>query len=318
MMLSNKNINDATALVVHKRYFLNSQKELVDTQCPAVKVKLSEACVLDRNLFWATTKQYSKSSLNQIFNIIKAQSKALPPFEGVFFWRARNLSKSHFSIEYFVIPRDVYQLIPDSCEFILPLYCEVEDSNNWPLSLAHENSSQLSLSESQLLWFDLIGLRIKRSKPKRRERLSNRNLAYGLLAASGIAAITLTSYVFWNKMTLDSAKELNQAQVNESIDKRRQYNNQVDSVKELQQFLADNPNVLNKLAGLQLNVRDVLFERVTVIPKGVELRGVTVGSATDLLKQIVSSPGVKEAKFSGPVIKQKAGGEAFTIEVVWL
>ncbi|MCF6434950.1 hypothetical protein [Pseudoalteromonas sp. MMG022] len=317
-MLANRNINDASEYVVHKRFFLNRHKELVEVQKNAPKIKLAEACVIDRDLFWATTRHYPKSSLKEVFNIVKAQSKELPPFEGMFLWRARNLGAAQFSIDYFVIPKENFELIPDSCQFVLPLYNDTDEQTQWPLTLSYASDDSHDLKKAPIPWLDLIGLRITREKTKSQQRLSTTRLMYGLLATGVFTVATLSGYIYWTQMNLQSAKTQNQVLVNESLEMRQKYNREVTSVTQLQTFLQQNPNVLARLARLNLNSQGVIFDRVTVNPKGVELRGVTDQSATDLLKQIVASDVIKEAKFSGPVVKQKTGGEGFTIEVEWL
>ncbi|WP_105167336.1 hypothetical protein [Pseudoalteromonas sp. T1lg23B] len=317
-MLANRNINDASEYLVHKKFFLNHQKELVEVQNNAPKIKLAEACVIDRDLFWATTRYYPKSSLKEIFNIVKAQSKVLPPFEGMFLWRVRNLGAEQFSIDYFVIPKENYELIPASCQFVLPLYNDTKEQNQWPLTLSNVCDESQEISKVQLPWLDLVGLRVKREKTKTQQRLSTTHLIYGLLATGVLTVTSLSAYIYLTQMSLQSANVQNQTQVNESLEMRQKYNRKVNSIGELQTFLKQNPNVLSRLASLNINSQGIIFDRVTVIPKGVELRGVTDKSATDLLKQIVASDVIKEAKFSGPVVKQKTGGEGFTIEVEWL
>ncbi|CAM4122620.1 hypothetical protein [Pseudoalteromonas byunsanensis] len=317
-MLANRNINDASEYLVHKKFFLNRQKELIEVQNNAPKIKLAEACVIDRDLFWATTRYYPKSSLKEIFNIVKAQSKELPPFEGMFLWRARNFGAAQFSIDYFVIPKESYELIPKSCQFVLPLYNDIDEHNQWPLTMSYTSDEMQEAEKTPLPWLDLIGLRVKREKTKAQQRLSTTHLVYGLLATGVLTVTSLSGYIYWTKMSLQSAKTLNQAQVNESLEMRQKYNREVNSTAELQTFFKQNPNVLSRLASLNLNSQGIIFDRVTVTPKGVELRGVTDKSATDLLKQLVASDVAKEAKFSGPVVKQKTGGEGFTIEVEWL
>jgi len=303
----------------HYKYHLTTDKVVSQTEKNKPRITFATACTIDRNLFWATTRTYENTSIIEIKNIIQAEKIQLPPMEGGFFWSIEDLSSNQFTISYFVIPESILDMIPRECKVVIPLYSITEETKVQPLSIAH-SEDQLNQTEEldKLNWLNLFGLFLTRKEEKaKQEKLNNRKLIILLCSLLGVTAISLSVYFTAAINYYQNQKTQNESPVNAVLSQRQERTKELKLTADLIEFLASNPNVLNKLSQISIEGEGVFLTRVNLIPKGVELVGTSSSSATKILEEIMDSESVKEAKFSRAVTKNKAGSEFFTIEVTW-
>lgn len=302
----------------HYKYRLTAEKKIEETKLIRPYFPLLTGCIVDRNLFWATTRTYKNTNIIELKNIIQAEKKQLPPMEGRFFWSLVSLASDGFTVSYFVIPEHVAALIPSECKVILPFYTPSEEAGEEPLILHHTPKENNSDFIKDLNWLNLIGLYLNPEKKKNKiEKLSNKKLMFALASIVGLSAVVVSAYLLVAINYYQELKVQNSEGVNSVLAQRQAYNNQLELTSGFIDFLKANPNVLNKLSMLDINPEGVFIERVKLLPKGVEIFGVSEASATTVLEQVIGSSSVQEAKFSRSVTKDRNGSEIFTIEVTW-
>ncbi|CAM2780041.1 hypothetical protein PAT01_31270 [Pseudoalteromonas atlantica] len=303
----------------HYKYHLTAECIVSQTILSKPKLRLMTACFLDRNLFWATTRTYENTSITELKSIIQAEKLQLPPMDGDFYWSIEALQSNQFTVSYFVVPKDVLSKVPSDCQLIVPLYSDTAETEAQPLLIKH-NVEKVDLSGhvSRLSWLSVLGLfGLNNRAVSKFEKLSNRNLIIAIISLLSATAILMSAYLILATNYYADKKLQNEAAVTKVLSGRQETNQELTLASGLIEFLATNPNVLDKLSQIKLEDDNVFIERVKVIPTGVELFGTTENSATKILEQIISAESVKEAKFSRAVTKNKQGLETFTIEVTW-
>jgi len=305
---------------IDNRYILDADRNLVESNTNKPLLCIGQACALSRDLFWATSKNYPRSAVNELVNILKAEKATLPPMEGAFLWRFSQWTSKEFTIDYFVVPTQTLELIPQDVKFLIPHYPS-EQGATALLDLTHSDTQeQIAAAFSEYKLHDVIGLTYDAAgeKGKAAQRLSTKSLIISCAAAIALTLASVTGYLQWSLQSLEQQQVANQVKIDEVLSKRNDFERKVTSYSELGEFLKKSPNVLAKLSHLNLEGEDVILERVVVSTNGVQVSGSTKSSATNLLQQVIASEQVKEAKFSRPVVKQNSGVESFTIEVYWL
>ena len=303
----------------HYKYHLTAECIVEQTKLSKPRLSLVTGCLLDRNLFWATTRTYENTSITELKSIVQAEKMQLPPMEGKFYWSIEALRNNQFTISYFVVPQNVLDKIPSECRLIAPLYSSAAEAQVQPL-LIKQNVGKVDFAShiDRLNWLNLSGLfGVNNQVFSKPEKLSNRKLLIAITSLLSATAILLSAYLILATSYYVDKKSKNEAAVTEVLSGRQATNKELTLATGLIEFLATNPNVLDKLSQIKLQDDDVFIERVKVIPTGVELFGTTENSATKILEQIISAESVKEAKFSRAVTKNKQGLETFTIEVTW-
>ncbi|MCW1718712.1 hypothetical protein OIZ54_08090 [Pseudoalteromonas sp. A3] len=303
----------------HYKYHLTAECIVEQTKLSKPRLSLVTGCLLDRNLFWATTRTYENTSITELKSIIQAEKMQLPPMEGKFYWSIEALSNNQFTISYFVVPQNVLDKVPSECRLIVPLYSSAGEAQVQPLLIKHNvEKVDFSSHANALSWLNLSGLfGLNNQAFSKPEKLSNRKLLIAIISLLSATAIFLSAYLMLATSYYTGKKLQNEAAVTEVLSGRQATNQELTLASGLIEFLATNPNVLDKLSQVSLKDDDVFIERVKLIPTGVELFGTTQGSATKILEQIINAESIKEAKFSRAVTKNKQGLETFTIEVTW-
>ncbi|MBH0057966.1 hypothetical protein I6F65_13445 [Pseudoalteromonas sp. SWXJZ94C] len=303
----------------HFKYHLTTESVVSKTEKKKPKVTLATACLIDRNLFWATTRTYENTPITEIKNIIQAEKIQLPPMEGGFFWSIDKLSSNQFTISYFVVPESILDKIPEECRVVIPLYSASDDTEAQPLLITHAKPSfNYENQLSKINWLQVIGLFLSNKKADNKpEKLSNRKLLIAVGSIFSITAVLLSVYLMVAINHYQGIKTHNETAVNAVLSERQNRIKEIKLTSDFIKFLEDNPNVLNKLSLINIDAEGVFIERVKLITKGVEIFGTSENSATKVLEQIIKTESVKEAKFSRAVTKNKTGSESFTIEVTW-
>ncbi|QBG35300.1 hypothetical protein [Litorilituus sediminis] len=281
--------------------------------------KFANICLVNRSCYWHAKKDYSNINLIELPKLIKAEIKQIAPFEGDIFWQIERLTIQGAIVHYYVIPNQIIDSIRPKCQFIFP---ESNGSNSLLLSLNEGVSSESVISAEQLGMkniFSLCGLFIKKARDEKVivQKLTNKMLF--LLASISIVSFVLLSSVYLSlyQSYYQDATLANKSAVENALKVQREVKARYQSKKDFDEFIADNPNVLSLFSSLDLSGYTYEINKVHLHPKGVKITGTTSQSATDILARLIQESVVKEAKFSRPVSKNRAGDEVFVIEVIF-
>ncbi|WP_448563810.1 hypothetical protein [Thalassotalea ganghwensis] len=283
------------------------------------KNKMANICLVKRNCYWHTKKDYSNINLIELPKLIQAEIKNVAPFEGEIFWQIEQLTLQSAIVHYYVVPKKLIEGIRPYCQFIFP----ESNSDESLLSLLNEEVSTKYLNTKESIGnnsvFSLSGLFIKKAKDEKIvvQKLTNKMLF--LLSSVSILSFVLLSSVYLSVMQsyYQDATLANQSAVESALKVQREVKARYQSKQDFDTFIADNPNVLSLFSSLDLSGFTYELNRVHLHPKGVKITGTTSQSATDILAHLIQESVVKEAKFSRPVSKDRSGSEVFVIEVLF-
>lgn len=282
--------------------------------------RIANVCLVERDAYWHTQKAYSNVNAFELMKLIKVEIRHIAPFDGDVYWQLEKLSFDSAVVNYFVIPRNVVDVIKPSCQFIYP-----ESINSQKNSLLLTNNS---VSKPQVLnesieavensnIFTLIGFFCKRVHKETTaiQKLTTKLLLMLSSISVGLFVLISSAYLSFMQSYYQSETASNVDAVNHALNVQKEIKSRFESKQEFDKFFVDNRNVLALFSQLDLQGQEYEITRVYLHPKGFKLTGTTKKSATDILALLIQSPLVSEAKFSRPVSKNRRGDEIFVIEV---
>jgi len=298
-------------------FTLNDQNELICIKDMQRKIGV-KVCLIDGSHFWHAKRTYQAQNPVDLWRIFNAEKAAIGPIEGETFFQIAALSFNSITVDFFVLPKHLMEIIGETVTHVFPV-SNRDESELSPLSLLKNSAvsseeklddfySHLSVSSP----LALLGMKVKRNKES--TTLDYKKLGIQTGVVFGAYMLCSSAYMYFESMRVESGLADNRANVNQLLMQEQNTRKRVEDYNAIVKRKQSSIKPVEFLSALSLNPEEVIINRLVINEDTISVWGETSGSSTHVLQQFIEHELVSEAAFSSPVASLAGGEERFAIQ----
>lgn len=98
----------------------NGNWTLVENSDELCEKRSKRVCLLSRQHYVETQKEYPVKNIYHLFKMIKAEARTIAPFEGHTFWAITKAEVGNWQVSYWSVSSDTHNLLKESFRYVLP------------------------------------------------------------------------------------------------------------------------------------------------------------------------------------------------------